>query len=145
MGALCEVRHGHAVGPSAPFVLANALPGIPKLSAGERQRHVCLELVPRGAGSSQIFGGKAGKFQGFHPLIVLCRVGSCPPPVAVPSSGRERSRPRGAGGTAAGVSIPFSSGRERSRELDGWQVLPDPVSIPFSSGRERSRSNLKAT
>src|ERR1039458_9907858 len=45
MGERREVRHGHAVTPPAPFVLADALPGLPKLLASERQRHVRLGLV----------------------------------------------------------------------------------------------------
>src|ERR1035441_7333192 len=56
MGTRCEVRHGNAVAPGAPLVLANTLPGVPKLLAGERQRHARLGLVIRGAGACQLSG-----------------------------------------------------------------------------------------
>src|ERR1017187_7931767 len=56
MGERREVRHGHAIAPRGPFILAHPLPGLPKLLGGERQRHVRLELVIRGTGSSQVSG-----------------------------------------------------------------------------------------
>ena len=91
-----------------------------------------------------------GSWYGFNPLLIgagaLPSIGYLPSHccrrVSIPfSSGRERSHHRGVPVLRFNrryVSIPFSSGRERSQCRVNRYPAGDFVSIPFSSGRERS-------